>query len=534
MTPAPLIVLTVDGDRVVDVTLHDGGRAQPVGGVPTTAAPALDTLVRRFPAHHLAWRDRAAEAALTPVEGWPVLLRHDLEVRHGAYLHGGDPGRASLGAVEFLSPFQIDAPRDRAFGTWMLSPLAGIAPTDVLRACGPPPDGLSLAAALLVLGHRAMTSGALLWSDPRLGAAAPVEAPALSAREAALVVRHGVGRRFLLLWLAAQLPDRRLPLAAAVAATARPAAPFTPAPPESPPSTGQRAAAGAQVDVVTATMGRRDMLLEVLGDLSGQTVPPCRVVVVEQVPPDVADPGPLEVGDTPYELVYRRLRVPGACNARNVGLGACRAPWVMLVDDDMRFVPTYIEAMIEVAELLRVDGVVAGAAIVDVDGDPYDVPAAEHGDWPRMWPNFGAGAALAARRLFDEVGGFDRRLEGGFGEDYEWGVRARLAGAMVVHAPGIRVAHRHAPTGGFRTTYPHPWHTDPVPPVPSPTVILSHRLWESPLMRRGWVVHYWLRRLSGRWRTGPVTMRRQWRAAHRWADELERSQDPRRARAIAH
>ena len=69
-------------------------------------------------------------------------------------------------------------------------------------------------------------------------------------------------------------------------------------------------------------------------------------------------------------------------------------------------------------------------------------------------------------------------------------------------------------------------------PVPSPTVILSHRLWETPAMRRGWCVHYWARRLTRAWSAGPVTMRRQWRAAQGWADVLEQSQDAERATAI--
>lgn len=274
--------------------------------------------------------------------------------------------------------------------------------------------------------------------------------------------------------------------------------------------------------MVIPTMGRRALLVDVLTDLAAQRLLPRRVVVVEQVPDGAPDPGPLDAGDLPYELVYHRLERPGACNARNVAIGACRSHWLLLADDDMRYGPEYLESLVDVATRLRVDAVAAG-----VGGDVDDER------WPRMWPYFGSGAALVTRSLFDDVGGFDRRLEGGFGEDYEWGVRARLAGAMVVHAPGIEVTHLHAPAGGFRSPHPHPWRGADVAPVPSPTVILSHRLWETPPMRRGWAAHYWAKRLTRRWTAGPLAMRRQWRAAHTWADVLEHSQDAETARAIA-
>lgn len=531
MTDQGLVVLLVDRDRAIEAHHHPGeGRTAAVGALPPTAVDALGMLVRRFPRHLVAWRDRSCETSLSPVVGWADLLRHDLEIRHAAFLHGSDPGRMSVGAADFVSPFVMPAPHDRSFGTWMLSPLAGIAGADTLCRAWSIPDGLSFAAALLVLGHRALQGGALLWSDPRLvrPGALPA-APGLSDHEAALVVRHTLGRKFLPLWLAARLGDRRFPGVAASRAAARPApAPFRPAPPPPLPRSDQP----IDVDVIIPTMGRRALLQNVLADLGRQTLLPRRVTVVEQVVGHQPDPGPLEIADPPYELVYERLTEPGACQARNAALQRCRSHWVLLADDDMRYRPDYLASLLDVAARLQVDVVVAGMAIVAADGGPDEAGRTVEEPWPRMWPHLGAGAALATRALFDEVGGFDRRLEGGFGEDYEWGVRARRGGAMVVHAPDIRVAHLHAPAGGFRVPYPHPWQEEPVAPVPSPTVVLSRRLWETPAMRRGWVGHYWARRLLHTWPAGPVAMGRQWRAAQRWADVLEHSQEPERATAI--
>lgn len=523
MNEKALVILTVDGARAVGATRRAGGMPESVDSIPASAVDAFVDLVQRFPGHLLAWRDQSAEPTLSAVESWPDLLRNGLEIRHTGYRHRNDPVRGSLGAVEFISPFVIPAPPDRPFGTWLISPSGGIASTDLLRIVGPPPPGLSFAAALLVLGHRALRQGALLWSDPGLGTPDEDPDPArLSAGDAALVVRHTVGRKFLFLWVAGGDGTHRLPVGPAIrAAVTR--SPRTEALPTPRPSVPSPPLGHPQdVDVVIATMGRRPLLEHVLADLAEQRLLPRRVVVVEQVPDGAPDPGPFGTEGRPYELVYRRLTRPGACNARNLAISECRSHWVLLADDDMRYGPDYVESLLETAGSLGVDAVAAG-----VDADAGDE------DWPRMWPYFGAGAALVTRRLFDEVGGFDRRLEGGFGEDYEWGVRARLAGAMVVHAPGIEVTHLHAVAGGFRTPYPHPWRGAEVSPVPSPTVILSHRLWETPPMRRGWAVHYWTRRLTQRWAAGPRTMARQWRAAHEWADVLEHSQDPEEARAVA-
>jgi hypothetical protein len=140
-----------------------------------------------------------------------------------------------------------------------------------------------------------------------------------------------------------------------------------------------------------------------------------------------------------------------------------------------------------------------------------------------MWPGFGSGCALLRRSLLAEAGGFDRRLDGGFGEDTELGVRLRRAGAMVVLATDPPIAHLKAPVGGMRAPFPHPWRSDPVRPRPSPTVVLARRSFETPAMASGYRLHWWL---DGVRREGmafrPRRSWRQWRSAQRWTDHLER------------
>jgi glycosyltransferase involved in cell wall biosynthesis len=234
------------------------------------------------------------------------------------------------------------------------------------------------------------------------------------------------------------------------------------------------------------------------------------------------DPGPLTV-DVPYELVHRRIDRPGAVNARNVALQACDADWVFFVDDDVRLDRTAVERLVATAVQVDAETVTARVWTVPAGADPELHRPAAGPDWPIMWASFNTGGALAARRVVQAVGPFDARLEGGFGEDHEWGVRARAAGAMVVYAPEVGVAHLKHEAGGLRRTYPHPWHETGDEPRPSPTVLLSRRLYETEPMYRGWRAHYWFSRArDGAWRH-PITNWRGWQASRRWADHLETS-----------
>jgi glycosyltransferase involved in cell wall biosynthesis len=219
----------------------------------------------------------------------------------------------------------------------------------------------------------------------------------------------------------------------------------------------------------------------------------------------------------------------GAGNARNVGISRGDAEWVLLLDDDERFAPDMLHRL-----WARLHDSGAGAITARLDmvtpdelGSAGELPAALRsrpaGPAISMWPGFGSGCALLRRSLLAEAGGFDRRLDGGFGEDTELGVRLRRAGATVVLATDPPVAHLKAPVGGMRTPFPHPWRSDPVRPRPSPTVLLARRSFETPAMASGYRIHWWL---DGIRREGlsfrPHRRWRQWRSAQRWSDHLAR------------
>jgi hypothetical protein len=489
-------------------------------------ARELARLAWAHPDAWIAWYDRRLEPWLFDPETWPGLARHELEVLHLGCFQRTDLLAASLGLVDFDSPWLLRGPRDRRFATWLISPAAGVARAAALRAVGPDRTG-SLAAFLFELGARGVRHGLSPVSEPALlRAPVPEEAwdrAPLSDDDLARLIRRAYGGRWLGFWLLARLASERHLSPATVGAALRawmakeprrvdePAlARLHPALPDEEP--------GEKVDAVIPTLGRPEALRDVLQDLAAQTVLPRRVIVVDQ-----AGSTPEPVGEWPFELVFRSIPRPGACRARNAGLQEVRSEWVLFLDDDVRLRPELISHVVRTA---RAYGVEAVNARLHLPGqDPRQGLALP--PLPRPWPAFGTAAVLVSSRALGESGGFDERLEGGYGEDYELGVRLRLAGAGVLYAPGEPVLHLKAPAGGFRQPFPHPWSADPVAPRPSPVLLYSRRKHHPRAMRDGYRLYYMLKRLGGKplraWPAELRTVLREWESSEQWAGRIAES-----------
>jgi glycosyltransferase involved in cell wall biosynthesis len=337
------------------------------------------------------------------------------------------------------------------------------------------------------------------------------DAAGLSETDLARLVRRGYGKQWVGFWLLARLLfDHRLPVLAALRGWLAPAAgrvdeaALAALHPPLPP--GEDAA----VDVLIPTLGRPGPLRDVLDDLGRQTLPPRRVIVVDQG----SDPRP--AGDWPFELVFLSQPEPGACKARNAGLREARSDWVLLLDDDVRLRPGLISYLVRAAGAYNVEAVTAAVHL------PGEIPVSS---LPRPWPVFASGASLVSARALAAAGGFDERLEGGYGEDYEFGLRLRLAGTEVLYAPGEPVLHLKAPAGGFRErTHSLPWSGDPVPPRPAPPVLYSRRKHHTKSMQNGYRLFYTLKRLSRAplysWPRELRDLSRQWERAVWWAGRL--------------
>lgn len=469
----------------------------------------------------VAWYDPRLEPWLRDPATWPELLRHGLEILHLGCFQRTDVAVRDLGWVDFDSPFLLPGPVDRRYPTWLVAPAGGVAPAALMRALGLEPR-LGLAAALLDLGRRTQREGLFLYSEPAL-LARPVPEEVrealrfeLDRRELAALIARGYGRQWLGFWaLAAALFDRSLaPLpwllrtgGGSLSHEAGEGRGGGPPHPAVDPAAGE-------VDAVIPTLGRPGSLRDLLEDLAAQTVPPRRVIVVEQRPPG-AEPVALDAG-WPFELVLRTVEWTGACRARNLALGEVRSPWVLLLDDDVRLASGTVAQLLGTARAYGVGAVTAAVHLAH-----REPPAGP----PRVWSTFGAGATLVEAAALREAGPFDERLEGGYGEDAEIGIRLRRAGCNVVQAPAVRVLHLKAPAGGFRHAVRFPWHEDPVPPRPSPIFLFSRNRHATPAMQQGYRLFYALNRL----RSVPALARpgellrilRGWKRSAHWAERLE-------------
>lgn len=503
-----IVVLRTEEDRAERV-FADGSGTAPVYA---QAAREMIRLAEAHPDSWLAWHDRRLET--TDPASWPGLVRHRLEV-----LHAGGAQAGSLGLVDFESPWILPGPADRPFDTWLISPAAGIASAAAIRALAPDASWQSFAGFLFDLGLLGVRHGLFPRSHPGLlqgslsrKAEEGRGGGLLPDTDLARLIRRGFGRRWVGFWLLASLLfDRRLPLDAAVRGWL-----------SEEPGAVDRAAlaalhpplaeAGGTVDALIPTLGRPGPLRDVLGDLARQTVPPRRVIVVDQ---GGATPPP--AGDWPFELIFRSIRSAGACSARNAGLREVRSDRVLLLDDDVRLRPGLISYLLRVAAAYGAGAVNAQVHLPDQE------PSL--GGLPRPWPVFASGASLVSARALAEIGGFDERLDGGYGEDYEIGVRLRLAGEAVVYAPAEPVLHLKAPAGGFRDrSNVLPWDGDPIPPRPSPPLLYSRRKHHTQPMRDGYRLFYALKRLSRQplhaWPREARALSRQWERAVWWAGRL--------------
>ncbi len=506
----PLIVL---------LRLEDGRIAETATVAERDAARRLFRLANSDDGH-VAWYDRRLEPYLKDPASWPGLLRHGLEVLHLGALQRTDRAAAALGRVDFDSPFLLPGPADRRFATWLISPMAGIAPAALLRAVGFDPRCGGLAACLLDFGRRGMGHGMFPYSDPAL-LAHPVPPEVLAeipcrigGGEIATLIARGYGRR----WLSFAALGRGLfSLPAGLRAPMPPVA-HGPALARMHPAPDPAAVAGETVDAIIPTLGRPGPLRDLLADLAAQSVPPRRVLVVDQRPPGAELPAADFGSDWPFELRVQTVDWLGACRARNLALASLRSDWAFFLDDDVRLQPTLVADLLALARAYHVGAVNASVYLPHQNAEP------EPGAQPKVWATFGAGATLVSAAAVREAGPFDERLEGGYGEDAEYGLRLRQAGCNVIYAPAARVLHLKAPAGGFRHPLNLPWQGEAVQPRPSPIFLYARAKHVTPAMREGYRLFY----ILGRLRSVPpaarpaelLRVKREWRRAAHWAAVL--------------
>jgi glycosyltransferase involved in cell wall biosynthesis len=202
------------------------------------------------------------------------------------------------------------------------------------------------------------------------------------------------------------------------------------------PETGAAATGGPLVSVVIPTHGRPELLLETLATVVGQDYAgPMEILVVHDREEIAPAPAALAVpGRAIVSLV--NTHTGGLCGSRNTGVLASHGEFVASCDDDDLWHPSKVSRQVErlVSEpvLLAV-----GAGIRLLMGERGDV------DWPareeivsheRLLQNrvkeLHSSTLMIRRSAFDDVGLYDEDLPHGYGEDYDWLLRATQAGPV--------------------------------------------------------------------------------------------------------
>jgi len=523
-----IVAMCIRHGQPVRIWHQAGGERQFIAMRTQSVIGEFIWLAEAYPDAYIAWFDERLEPFLRDISEWPTLVRHSLEVLHLSCFQRCDLMVESLGLVDFDSPFLLPGPTDRRYPTWLISPIGGIGHASAFRAVGLDAGFKQFSALLFDLGYRGIQQGLCPYSEPGLlrgeapsGILQGLQEP-LSDTSLALLIRRRFGRKWLFFWtVGSGLFRRAWPWKEALKASMMGHAPYRgahliaslhPVLPLEAPITS--------VDVVIPTLGRPEYVKNLLEDLSKQTALPNKVILIEQAP------GPLTAGTAPesfkktlpFEVDHQVVGWVGACRARNLGLARSSSDWVLLLDDDVRLTASLLAYLLKVAAAYQVDAVNGATYRPSETGD------ALARQFPRVWHSCG-GTILFRRSVCHATDFFDERLEGGYGEDYEFGVRLRLNGSNILYAPGDPILHLKAPSGGFRQPFRHPWVNEVPQPRPSPIFLYSRAKHAPELMQKGYALYYWLKRLGStpvyKWPWVLPAIRRQWKSAQRWAARIK-------------
>jgi hypothetical protein len=413
-----------------------------------------------------------------PEDALPALTAGRSDVVHAGLSLGMGGLPDDLDLVQPLWWFGVDPPDDRLATSWRLSLRACMVRVDVIRALGGiDPAFRSHAGAGLDLGWRYLARGAMVAHDPRL---IPVPAPAARPVTLPLGDRHLFLRRHYAPKWAAYVATRRA-LAGRPVAELRAYRHARLAPPATASAVYARAGEGAleagTVTVVLPTLGRPELVAEVLDDLRRQTIAPAQIVVVDQN--HARERGPYErFADLPLEVVRQTER--GQWLARNAAIARATGDFILFLDDDSRLEPDFVEEHLRCLATYRAD--VSAGASLSVVGAP--VPA-NYGFF-RAADQFDSGNALVRRHVLEQVGAFDRQYDRMRAGDADFGTRAYLAGALAVHNPRAARVHLKAATGGLRTfgSWDAYRQRGLFTPRPLPSVVYYSRRYFSPRQAR--------------------------------------------------
>lgn len=223
-----------------------------------------------------------------------------------------------------------------------------------------------------------------------------------------------------------------------------------------------------KVTVVIVNWNSGDLLHDCLQSLSQQTLPPSRILVIDNGSTDDSTAGSELF---PNVEVHRQRSNLGFAGGNNEALKVCDTDWVALLNPDALAAPQWLENLLaaakahpEVAAFGSRQMITESSTILDGAGDVYHIsgrvwrqgkglPYLSQDRFPREIFSPCACAALFRRDALLAVGGFDDDYFC-YVEDVDLGFRLRLAGHQALFVPDAVVYHvGSATTGGQHSDF---------------------------------------------------------------------------------
>lgn len=232
-----------------------------------------------------------------------------------------------------------------------------------------------------------------------------------------------------------------------------------------------------EVSAIIPQWNRSDLLGAALQDLRTQSKPPEEFVVVDNGSTDDS----VQVAEKFGAKVIRMDRNVGFACAVNRGIDAAAGEWLLILNNDVRLTPRWLETMISAARRDRVlfacgklmrrgrvegtfDALARSGCAWRCGADREDGPLWNTRRRIRFAP---LTATLVHRQLFANVGMLDETF-GSYLEDVEFGLRCALAGQEGVYVPEAVAEHLGSATLGE-------WNKDTVRRISRNQVLLSYK-----------------------------------------------------------
>lgn len=203
-----------------------------------------------------------------------------------------------------------------------------------------------------------------------------------------------------------------------------------------------------RIDTIVATRDRPELLRETLAAIKAQDYDGVvgTTVVFDQTEPDLG-----LASDDPMRpvTVMSNGRRQGLQGARNTGMLATDGDLVAFCDDDDVWVPHKIRRQVEVLDANRDVHFVGSGVTVVYDGESVerirDEPRVTFQDLlhSRVFEAHPSTFLMRRVELIDAIGLIDEDVPGGYGEDYEWLLRATRESDMLLVPSALVMVRWH-------------------------------------------------------------------------------------------